>query len=125
MARKTTKYIIVHCSATPPGMDIGAKEIDRWHRERGWLKIGYHFVIRRDGFMEPGRGIEEVGAHAEGYNSLSVGICMVGGVAPDGKTPENNFTPEQFTTLEGLIADIRKLYPDAEVIGHRDVAAKA
>ena len=45
MAREQTKYIVIHCSATKPSMDIGAKEIDRWHRERGWLKIGYGKVI--------------------------------------------------------------------------------
>ena len=42
--RKETKHIVIHCSATKPTMDIGAYEIDRWHRERGWLEIGYHFV---------------------------------------------------------------------------------
>ena len=58
MARKSTNYIVIHCSQTKPSMDIGAKEIDRWHRERGWLKIGYHKVIRRNGNIENGRGID-------------------------------------------------------------------
>ena len=49
MARKATDYIVIHCSATRPSQDIDAKEIDRWHRSRGWLKIGYHKVLKRDG----------------------------------------------------------------------------
>lgn len=124
MARTKTDLIIVHCSATPAGMDIGAKEIDRWHREKGWLKIGYHFVIRRDGTIEPGRDIDEVGAHAEGYNGRSVGICLVGGVAIDGKHSENNFTPAQFASLAKLLKSCLISYPDAKIIGHREVAPK-
>ena len=53
--RKKTDYIFIHCSATKPSMDVDAKEIDRWHRARGFLKIGYHFVIKRDGTKEIGR----------------------------------------------------------------------
>lgn len=124
MARSKTDLIIIHCSATPAGMDIGAKEIDRWHREKGWLKIGYHFVIRRDGTVEKGREINEVGAHAENYNSHSVGICMVGGVAVDGKTTENNFTPEQWKKLPKVINLVLEKYPGCKIIGHREVAPK-
>ncbi len=53
--RKETKYSAVHCAATPAGMDIGVKEIDRWHRQRGFLKVGYDYVIRIDGTIELGR----------------------------------------------------------------------
>ena len=67
--RKDTDYIVIHCSATKPSMDhVDAKEIDRWHRQRGWRKIGYHWVIRRDGIVEEGRELGEVGAHARGFN---------------------------------------------------------
>ena len=37
--------IIVHCSATKAGQDFTAADIDRWHRERGFNGIGYHYVI--------------------------------------------------------------------------------
>ncbi len=68
MAREETKYIVIHCSQTRPSQNIGAKEIDRWHRERGWLKIGYGKVIKRDGTVEQGRGDDEIQAHVKGYN---------------------------------------------------------
>ena len=94
MPRRKTDFIVVHCAVTSPLMDIGLKEIDRWHRARGFLKVGYHFIIRRDGTFEQGRQLHEPGAHAKGYNHRSVGICMVGGVEEaDKKTPQNNFTP--------------------------------
>lgn len=119
--RKETKYIAVHCAATPAGMDIGVKEIDRWHRTKGFLKIGYHFVIRRTGQIELGRDEDEIGAHVQGYNAVSIGVCLVGGVdADDVSKAENNFTKEQFSTLRTLLERLQIQYPDAEVLGHRD-----
>ena len=67
------KYLVVHCSATPASRDIGAKEIDLMHRQKGWRCIGYHYVIRRDGRVEAGRPENEPGAHVEGHNGHSLG----------------------------------------------------
>ncbi|MBO5749348.1 MAG: N-acetylmuramoyl-L-alanine amidase, partial [Bacteroidaceae bacterium] len=69
--------IIVHCTATPEGREVSVKEIDRWHRERGFKCIGYHYVIGLDGKVSEGRPIEEIGAHCTGQNSHSVGVCYV------------------------------------------------
>lgn len=120
MTPQEVKYLVVHCAATPPTMDIGAKEIDRWHRANGWLCIGYHFVIRRDGTVENGRDLSMVGAHEPAVNRVSLGICMVGGVDADMKA-ENNFTPAQFESLKTLLAQLRHDGYNGEVIGHRDV----
>lgn len=120
-------YIVVHCAATPPSMDIGAAEIDRWHRQRGMSRIGYHFVIRRDGTLETGRPLSEVGAHAVGFNLVSVGICLVGGVGEKDKSgalgpPEANYTEAQLMQLADLIRDLSDRYfPKAKVLGHRDL----
>ena len=118
--RKETEYIVIHCSATKASMNTDAKEIDRWHRQRGWRKIGYHWVIRRDGVVEEGRDLGEVGAHAKGFNHNSVGICMVGGIDDKGE-PENNYTEEQWKALEQLVWQMKLPYPDAEVLGHCDL----
>ncbi len=124
--RKSTDYIIIHCAATRPSMDIGAREIDQWHRKEGWLGIGYQYVIRRDGTMETGRGLMEPGAHAGGYNTKSVGICLVGGVAEnDVNKPENNYTPAQWDALRTLVGTLKHTFPGAKIIGHNQVAAKA
>ena len=126
MPRKTTDFIVVHCSATRPSMDIGKKEIDRWHRERGFFKIGYHFVIRRDGTVETGRDLMEAGAHVQGINDRSIGICMVGGVTEnDVNTPECNFTMEQFVTLTVLLKQMKAQFPKAKIKGHNEFAKKA
>lgn len=131
MKPEDIEYIVIHCSATPPSMDIGWREIDRWHRQRGWLKGGYHYVIRRDGTREPGRAETEPGAHARGYNSKSIGICMVGGIKGgdrqdrDFNEPENNFTEDQWAALFLLLAELLHRYPDAKIIGHNEVSSKA
>jgi len=115
--------IIIHCSATPPNMDIGRDEIDRWHRERGWSEIGYHWVVRRNGKIERGRDESRVGAHAKGHNRESIGICMVGGVDKNNKA-ESNFTRDQWDKAEWLVWDVLGRYGNAEVIGHREVSDK-
>ena len=117
--------IIIHCSATRPAMDIGAKEIRGWHvNDNGWSGIGYHGVIRRDGTLESGRSLDEAGAHCRGKNAHSVGICLVGGLNDTGK-PEANFTPAQWATLERVVRDLLRKYPGASVAGHNEFAAKA
>lgn len=117
--RKGTDFIAVHCSATPPTHNWGRAEIDRSHRQRGFIAIGYHYVIKRDGTVETGRPRDTVGAHVEGYNSRSIGICMIGGVNAAGKA-ENNFTPAQFDALADLLATLKRVFPKAVIQGHRD-----
>lgn len=113
------KFIAVHCSATPADRDIGAKEIDRMHRDRGFLSIGYHFIVRRDGSVEGGRPLNARGAHVEDYNHCSIGVCLIGGVDSKLK-PEANFTQAQLWTLKTLVESLQGTFPGAVVQGHRD-----
>jgi len=122
--RQETDLLVVHCSATPPSMNIGVAAIDHWHREQGWLGIGYHYVIRRDGTLQTGRPADAVGAHAKGYNHRSIGVCLVGGVDED-MEPEDNFKPAQINALRELIQLQKIMYGDLKVVGHNDLSAKA
>lgn len=115
--------IIIHCADTFERMDIGVKEIDQWHKKRGFAKVGYHFVIRRDGTIETGREIKEIGAHAQGHNQSSIGICWVGGRSNDNKA-EDNRTEEQKEALTKLITKLVKEYKIDYIIGHSDVDNK-
>lgn len=136
MDRKETKYIVVHCSDTKASQDIGAAEIKSWHTSpppagRGWSDIGYALVIRRSGAAEAGRDadhdgdtFDDIGAHVAGYNAKAVGVCMVGGKGSDGK-PQNNFTKEQFATLARVVRQLKQRFPQAEVVGHRDIPGVA
>ncbi len=119
--RRSTNFLVIHCSATRPSQDIDAATIRKWHRANGWVDIGYHYVIKRDGTVERGRPEDVVGAHVAGHNSTSIGICLVGGVTEkDHREPENNFTEAQFEALRKLLTDLRTRYPKAIIQGHRD-----
>lgn len=145
------ELIVVHCSATDASMNIGANEIYGWHTlpkanennmyrylgknytfhdlpedvqgrsGRGWSDIGYHNIIRRNGVLEHGRDLAIPGAHARGYNSKSIGICLIGGVDGYGN-PENNFLPPQFGTLRGYLDTMTEVFPGSRVVGHRDLS---
>lgn len=89
--------IIVHTSATPDYMDIGANTIRKWHTDpkpkgNGWSDIGYHYVVRRNGEIERGREESVVGAHAYGANSDSIGVCWVGNDQIDEKQEKALFS---------------------------------
>lgn len=114
--------IVVHCSASDDGADIGRDEIKAMHLARGFSDIGYHYVIRRSGVIEVGRLENVVGAHAEGHNFNSIGVCLVGGVEADDKLrAEFNYTRSQMRALEGLLIDLTARFPKAEVLGHKDL----
>jgi N-acetyl-anhydromuramyl-L-alanine amidase AmpD len=119
--RSKTTLLVVHVTATPPSADIGVKEVRAMHKAKGWADIGYHAVIRRNGKVEPGRALDQIGAHVEGFNSISVGVSMAGGVNAKG-VPENNATPEQMASLERVLREWSALYPKAKVCGHRDLS---
>lgn len=101
-------------------MDIGAAEIDQWHKARGFARIGYSYVIRRDGSVEAGREEGAELAHAAGHNRNAIAICLVGGVSKGGE-PEANFTADQWRTLRKAVEWFSLKYPQVEIMGHRDL----
>lgn len=121
-------FIVIHCSATPAtAVNVDAAEIRRWHRQKGWRDIGYHYVIKRDGTVEKGRPDDQPGAHEPRINSHSIAICLVGGSPPNGSKEakaglgENNYTPAQWASLAKLVISLHAKHPTAVVLGHRDV----
>ena len=119
--------IIIHCSATQEGKNFKADDIDKWHKQRGFKKIGYHYVIDLDGTIEKGRDETENGAHTVGHNTSSIGICYIGGLAKDGKTPKDTRTPQQKAAMYKLVDELMKKYniPLNKVYGHYQFANKA
>ena len=122
---RTITLIIVHCSATPAGKDYSAEDIDRWHRQRGWSGIGYHYVVRLDGNIEKGRPEEKIGAHCQGHNRHSLGICYIGGLSADGSRPQDTRTPEQRASLHALLKSLHDSYPRALIVGHNIFSPKS
>ena len=112
--------LVVHCAATPAGKPFRASDIDRWHRERGWLGIGYHYVIPLDGSIEPGRNVEAVGAHVSGHNARTIGICYIGGMDASNRAPQNTLNEAQAKALRLLLDALRARWPRATIRGNRD-----
>ncbi len=118
--------IIIHCTATAEGKDYTVDQIRQWHvKGNGWKDIGYHYVIYRDGSINPGRPIDQIGAHTTNHNTGTIGVCYVGGCAADGKTPKDTRTPQQKAALVELVRSLKTVFGINKVSGHREYAAKA
>ena len=121
---RTIDKIIIHCSATLPGQRVDVETITRWHKQRGFKTIGYHFFIDRSGTIHAGRPLEQQGAHCKGQNARSIGICYEGGLNKEGK-PYDTRTILQRIAMKELVAQLQERFTEATVHGHRDFANKA
>jgi len=124
--------IFIHCSATQPkwmasnSCQQKVEEIRRWHTDKGWSDIGYHFVLDRQGDVCVGRPVERVGAHAKGHNKNSIGICLIGGFGSDADDKfEEHYTDLQRKALDNLIKDLTDRHSNAKIRGHNEVSFKA
>ncbi|MDR2009224.1 MAG: N-acetylmuramoyl-L-alanine amidase [Bacteroidales bacterium] len=116
------KEIIIHCTATPEGRNHTVGDIDRWHKQKGWDEIGYHFLIDINGEIMQGRNIEKAGIHTVGHNANSIAICYVGGCDKNMRTKDTR-TPVQAIAIRKLANDLKIKYPGVKVYGHRDFNA--
>ena len=114
--------LVIHCSAVKPDQTSSAAQIDPWHRrDNHWkLGIGYHYVVRRDGSIEPGRPEWMVGAHCKNHNAHSIGICYEGGLDARGQ-PADTRTLEQKLAMVQLLEVLHRRYPKALIVGHHDL----
>ena len=118
---RTITLLVIHCSAVRPDQTSSAAQIDTWHRRQGWhLGIGYHYVVRRDGQIEPGRPEWMVGAHCKNHNAHSLGICYEGGLNARGQ-PDDTRTLAQKLAMVQLLEVLRRRYPKALIVGHHDL----
>lgn len=116
--RRSVSRVFIHCSADDRNANDNAATMHRWHLERGFAEIGYHFFIRKDGTIEVGRDIEKVPAAQEGHNTGSIAICCHGLL-------EGLFTQAQFNALRSLCSKINAAYSKGVTFhGHCEVAAK-
>lgn len=114
--------LIIHCSATDAGRHFTAKDIDRWHRARGFDGIGYHYVTLISGLVEAGRPLKKIGAHAKGRNRHSIGLCYIGGIEDRGRPKGPN--AKQAESLRKQCEFLLLRFPNAKIIGHRDTGAR-
>ena len=118
------KRVILHCSATPEGREFGAEDIRRWHINRGWTDIGYHYVIHIDGLIETGRPVSIQGAHTSGENENSVGVCYIGGLDLSMDAKDTMTVPQEIAFVE-LVNSLRLIFGDLSIHGHNEYSTKA
>jgi N-acetyl-anhydromuramyl-L-alanine amidase AmpD len=116
---RTIELIVIHCSATRCDRRFSLEDLIACHDARFGF-TGYHWYITKDGTTYQTRHEQLVGAHAKGYNQHSIGICYEGGLTPDGE-PADTRTPQQKAALKRLLKDLRSKYPEARILGHRDL----
>lgn len=123
-SKRTITEIIVHCTATPEGKDYTVEDIRKWHKERGWSDIGYHYVIDRKGHILTGRDVDTIGAHCDGHNAHSIGVVYIGGVSALNGKPKDTRTLAQKAGLIRCLTELKSMYPQAKIYGHCDFSSK-
>ena len=111
--------IVIHCSATKSNINYTSKDIKKWHLQRGFNDIGYHFVILLDGTIEIGRPLNKIGAHVSGHNTGTIGICYIGGLDSLGNVKDTR-TDAQKESLNRIISMLKENITIKEIKGHRD-----
>ena len=118
---RSINLIVIHCSATREDKSFTEYDLDVCHRRRGFNGTGYHFYIRKNGDIKSTRPIEKIGAHVRGFNSESIGICYEGGLDSHGLAKDTR-TEWQQHSLRVLVRALKMDYPEAQVVGHRDLS---
>lgn len=121
MRKSDVKYIIIHCSASRENVDYGAEALERDHIARGFRKGAYHYYILKNGMVHSFRKEHEMGAHCKGFNRISIGVCYEGGLDTEGN-PKDTRTLAQKDTMFYLIKMLSCKYPNAQIVGHRDLS---
>lgn len=115
--RKETNAIAVHHAAAD---ELSIYDIHEMHLARGYAGVGYHYLVRKDGSIYPGRPIETVGAHASGRNYDTIGICF------EGNYDQTKTMPlAQLNAGKELVASLKKTYGIDVVLAHKEINATA
>ena len=120
MPADSVSYIIVHCTATRETQDYTPEQLKHDHLARGFIDVGYHFYIRKDGSVTQHRRLNEVGAHCRPFNRCSIGVCYEGGLDANGK-PKDTRTIAQRGSLVKLLIELKQKFPKAAIRGHNEM----
>lgn len=116
--KRNIKYIVVHCTATPPETSIDSI-LRYWKENLGWKNPGYHYIIKRNGEIVNLFPEDKVSNGVKGYNQNSVHISYIGGVDKN-NLPVDNRSDAQIHAMFGKLVALSDKYPNATILGHRD-----
>jgi N-acetyl-anhydromuramyl-L-alanine amidase AmpD len=115
---RTVNRIFIHCSASDYAHHDDVSVMRKWHKQRGWSDVGYHFFIKKDGTLQKGRALNKIPAAQRGHNNKTIAICLHG-------LKKSKFTKEQFKTLRKLCKEINDAYNQKVTFhGHCEVSSK-
>ncbi|CAF0916537.1 unnamed protein product [Brachionus calyciflorus] len=121
-------YVVIHHGASVPCNTKSScisvvKGYQNLHMDTNkWDDIGYSFIVGEDSNVYEGRGWSRTGAHAPGFNSNSIGICVIGDFTS--RNP-NSLAIEAVKNLIQCGVDLGKIKPTYSLRGHRDSSATA
>ena len=116
--RKITR-IFIHCTAGSQKQTVG--DLKAEFKRKGWKNPGYHYVVDANGLVWRLLEDEKVANGVYGYNKNSIHIAYMGGIDTKGKAVDNR-TPEQREALRLMVEELKQKYPEAKVLGHRDIS---
>lgn len=115
---RPVNHIVIHCTATQPIASIKSV-LDYHHNTLAWRVAGYHYIIDKDGNYERPVNIKQPSNGVKGHNHDSIHIAYIGGLDKSGK-PKDTRTEAQKEAIIDLIKSIKRIYPNANILGHRD-----
>ena len=116
---RTITHIVIHCTASPQSW--GVRELMAEFKAKGWKSPGYHYVILTDGTIRQLHPLGLVANGVKGHNQGSIHVAWVGGIDRQGR-PVDNRTDAQREAMHRLVDDLRHHYPQANIVGHRDLS---
>ena len=111
--------IFVHCTAGNQKATV--EDLMREFKEKGWKAPGYHVVVLANGSIHQLLPDSKISNGVQGYNSTAINVAYTGGIDKNGKAIDNR-TQEQKQSLIRLLLALRKKYPKAKILGHRDIS---
>lgn len=116
---RSIKRIFVHCTAGSQRQTVA--DLQAEFKRKGWKHPGYHYVVQADGTITQLLDEKYVSNGVKGYNSTSINVAYMGGINAEGKATDNRTEPQK-QALRKLIKLLHGRYPDAEILGHRDIS---
>src|SRR5574344_1489471 len=116
---RNIKYIFVHCTASQQTATI--QQILKEFTQRGWRIPGYHYIVDPKGMLTQLVAEDRISNGVKGYNAESINVAYIGGIDSKKKAIDNR-TPEQKKTLLNILTRLKKKYPNAIIMGHRDIS---
>lgn len=117
---RTITHLFVHCTAG--NQNATPEELIRFFYDvKKWQRPGYHYVISKDGTVTQLWPESKYSNGVAGQNTNSINVAWIGGIDKQHPNGIDNRTDAQKTALRNVLKELKRRYPKAKIMGHRDV----